>query len=59
MVELELQTHSPFAVDQHLKTSGVFGTGRSANFTRDQLTSEPSIENHAKCLTILNYRSIM
>ena len=39
----DIQMHTLLAVDIELKMSSVFGTGQSANFTRDQFTSTISV----------------
>ena len=35
-----IQTNTPFAVDQYLRSLSVLGTERSARLTRDQFTSK-------------------
>ena len=38
---IDIQSHIPFEVDTHLNLWSGLRTGRSANFTRDQFTSDP------------------
>ena len=40
-IAVNIQSHTPFAVDLHLNYWSVLGTGRSENFTRDQFMSNP------------------
>ena len=51
-----IQTNTPFAVDQHLRSLSVFGTGRSARLMRDQfwVNLPRTVKNHVNTKVAIN-----